>query len=364
MGPNPGGGAMSKARFAVIGTGRMAAAMMPTFAAAGVHVTAVASHDPQRSRKFAHAFGIPTAVGDVASVLHSGNVDAVYIANAAVKHATTAVAALEAGKAVLCEKPLARSADESELVMRAAQRTGKLCMEGIWTLFLPAYHRFFELARTGACGEPRHLIADFGYPVSQQVLPRLVSPAADGVLLDRGIYLIALALKVFGAIERIDARLDIGAHGVDQHASLLLGHRGGGHSQLSASFTTLMTNTAALGCSRGIVRLEEPLIGAEMVSVRLAAAKRAQPQDATLPLGAGQKFVRMLRQSTLLRRLNQALPKARREYLSYGPDQYLPQLKHFLTLLKTGARESDVIPLEVSLDIQRVIGRARMHDRC
>src|SRR5262249_46461137 len=151
----------------------------------------------------------------------------------------TALAALEAGKAVLCEKPLAVSAKEVELVMQAAQRTGNLCMEGIWTLFLPAYRRFFELVRTQPCGAPRHLLATFGYPASQEAMSRLVSPAAGGVLLDRGIYLIALALKVFGAIERIDARLDIAPNGVDQHASLQLGHRGGGQSQLSTSFITL-----------------------------------------------------------------------------------------------------------------------------
>ena len=109
MGPDPEGSGvetLSRPRFAVIGTGGMAAAMMSTFAQAGVRVTAVASRDPQRSRQFASVFGIPTA-GNLDSLLCSTEVDVVYVANTAAEHATTAIAALEAGKAVLCEKPLA-----------------------------------------------------------------------------------------------------------------------------------------------------------------------------------------------------------------------------------------------------------------
>lgn len=123
--------AMTKPRFAVIGTGSMAASMMSTLAQAGVRVTAVASRDPQRSRRFATTFGIPKACEGLDSLLCSTEVDAVYIANATAEHATTAIAALEAGKAVLCEKPLSVSADEGERVAEVARRTRNLCMEGI-----------------------------------------------------------------------------------------------------------------------------------------------------------------------------------------------------------------------------------------
>jgi predicted dehydrogenase len=354
---------VSETKFAVIGTGSMAASMMSTFAQAGVRVIAVASRDLQRSRRFARAFGIPNASNDLSSLLHGVEVDAVYIANATAEHATTAIAALEAGKAVLCEKPLALSAYEAERVVEVARRMNTLCMEGIWTHFLPAYRRFLELAQTKTCGEPTHLFAAFGYPVTEDALPRLFSPAAGGVLLDRGIYLVALALKVFGPVERTDARLDVTALGVDQNASLQLSHSGGGQSQLAASFTSLTSNTAALACSRGIIRIEEPLIGAEKISTQFTAAERASPQDSALPLGSKQRLVRTLRKSPLLRRFKQALPNARREHLSYGPNQYLPQLEHFLALLKEGARESTVVPLEFSLAVQRVIDQARANHR-
>ena len=175
---------------------------------------------------------------------------------------------------------------------------------------------------------------------------------------------VALALKVFGPVERVDARLDITGQGIDQNAFLQLSHQRGGLSQLSTSFTALMSNTAALACSGGMIRLQEPLIGAERVSItRRMANKRTAPQDPNLPLRVFQNTVRTLRQSPLLRRLKQSLLNAPSEHLPYGTNKYLPQLQHFLALLKAGTRESRVVPLELSLDIQRVIDRARADHR-
>lgn len=345
-------------KFAVVGTGSMAAAMMSTFALAGVRVTAVASRDPERGRRFANAFAIPTAAEDLGALLRTDNVDAIYIANATADHARTAIAALQAGKAVLCEKPLVCSVDEAQRVTEAVRRSGRLCMEGLWTAFLPAYQRFQELGRSRACGLPIQLSADFGYPVDEKALPRLLSPTAGGVLLDRGVYLIALALNVFGPVEQIDAQIRASADGVDQHASLQLAHRGGGQSQLSVSFTALMSNSATLACSAGSISLEDPLIGAETVSICRAAPTPLSPEKGQT-LGLKQRAVRRLRQQSFLRRLKRAFPGACREHLSYGADQYLPQLRHFIGRLRAGAIESDVLPLALSLDIQRVVEGAR-----
>ena len=336
----------------------MAATMMSTFRQAGVEVSAVASHSAQRSEDFARIFGIPTAIGDVSTLLRNSDIDCVYVANTPADHAATARAALEAGKAVLCEKPLALSAADCEQVMVIARRTGRLCMEGIWTLFLPAYRRFFELACAQACGEPRHLVASFGYPVGPDELSRLVSPAAGGVLFDRGIYLIAFALKLFGEIESLDAQLDVAANGADQQAYLQFQHRGGGWSQLAASFTTLVSNTAMLSCTGGNICLEEPLVGAETVSTRAFASPQHRSNS---PMTEPKKVVRVLRQSSFLRRLRRVTTKAQKEHLPYGRDQYLPELEHFLALLHTEAKESDIVPLALSLDIQRVIDRALKH---
>ena len=349
--------------FGVIGTGSMAAAMMNTFEQAHVRVRAVASHDPSRSRLFARAFEIPVGGLEIGSLLLDRDIDAVYIANSPRNHAATAIAALEAGKAVLCEKPISISGREAQRVADAARQNGKLCMEGLWTLFLPAYVRFLELARTRAYGDPNHLYADFGYPVSQELLPQLFTPEGGGVLLDRAVYLIALALKLFGPIETIDARIDFTDFGVDRVASLQLGHNGGKQSQLAVSFTSLMSNAADLACTGGLIRLEAPLIGSEAVSARRFPIERASSIDAVVPRSARDKLLSKLRQNPHLRRIKRTLPDLVRHHLSYGSDQYLPQLQHFLALLSSGTQESDVVPMELSLAIQRVIDQIRANHR-
>src|SRR4051812_11830268 len=150
----------------------MAATMMSTFARAGIQVKAVVSRDQERANRFARDFDLPAAETDLESVLQRSDIKAVYIANSPQDHASTCVAALEAGKAVLCEKPIATSEAEVHHIILAARKTQTLCMEGIWTLFLPAYRRFLEHSRNGICGQPDTLTADFGYPVDQEIKQR------------------------------------------------------------------------------------------------------------------------------------------------------------------------------------------------
>jgi predicted dehydrogenase len=350
--------AKSTARFGVIGTGTMAAAMMSTFARAGVTVAAIASRDPQRGERFAKAYGIQTISQDLPSFLQSAAFDAVYIANASSDHASSTIAALQAGKAVLCEKPIAVSVAEAERVAEVATRTRTLCMEGMWISFLPAYRRFIGLARTHACGVPKHLITSLGYPASEISMPRLYSSSSGGVLLDRGIYLVNLAFDVFGPVKEVESLHEISESGVDQHASLQLRHEGDGQSQLVASFTSLLANTATLACSSGFICLEEPLLGAETVLIRPMNVAQTS-QDFLPSLRVKEKLAHRLRTFPMLRRLKRAFPSGRREYFPYGPDPYLPQLLHFISLLEVGAKESNIVPLDLSVRLQRVIDRAR-----
>lgn len=336
----------------------MAATMMPAFAKAGVHVKAVVSRDSERAVKFAQAFHIPVGETVLSSVLKRDDIDAVYIANAPQEHANTCIAALEAGKAVLCEKPMAMSEAEAQRIVNAAHQTQTLCMEGLWTLFLPAHRRFLELAGAGRCGKANSLVADFGYPLDEEVQPQLHTKDPVSVLLDRGIYLIALALSVFGPVERVDAQLDFGTSGEDENAFLQLRHASGSYSQLSASFTSLMSNTATLACSRGLIRLEAPLIGSEVISIRHATAVRPD-RDRARPASLRDKIMKRLRESPQLRRINQSMKKPDVQHVSFGSNPYLPELSHFVTLFETGAKQSNIVPLNFSLDIARIIDRAR-----
>jgi predicted dehydrogenase len=346
-------------RFGVAGTGAMAATMMECLALEPrVEVAAVASADAARARDFAARFGIPAAHGGIDDLLARTDIDAVYIATATRDHAAHSIAALAAGKAVLCEKPFATSADEGRLVVEAAQRSGRLFMEAQWTPALPAYRELLRLVRERSVGEPVLLRSEFGFALDPASHPRLFEGAGAGVLLDFGVYPIVLALQAMGPVTAVRAALRRNASGVDVHASLQLEHAGGGHSQLAASLVATLPNRTSLGCTRGTVELDSPVMGAESLGVRATSPMHA-PGFSAASGGARQRVVAALRRQRWLRRLRSKSAGRGASEQSFGANRYSPQLTHFIGLLDAGALDSDLMPHATSLDVLRIIDAAR-----
>jgi predicted dehydrogenase len=346
-------------KFGVIGTGRMAATMMGVFdAVPDVEVIAVSSASPDRARGFANRFRIPACYGSLDEFLRNDAIAAVYVANRNLDHCRTTIAALRAGKAVLCEKPFAINLKEGEAVVAAARATGKLFMEAMWTPFLPAYERLVGLVKSGTFGKPTHLHFDFGYPASEKTSPSLFVPGDGGVLLDRSAYGISLALRVLGDVKMVDASLGSNAAGVDVDASLQLTHRSGGQSQLGFSLTSLMSNSASVACEGGLVGLMPPTIGAETVFRQHVVADRSQGGESDRA-GLKHRIVSELRRFTLVRRVKAAASRPKNEYHSFGTDPYLPQLRHFIELLHAGRVESGVNTWDSSLAVLRIIEAAK-----
>lgn len=336
--------------FAIIGTGKMAAMMMMTMRRAGVEVVAVASRERSRGEYFALSNSSIDVVGDWQHVVRLPQVDAVYIATHPKHHAQIAVAALEQGKAVLCEKPLADDPQSASLIVETSRRTGSLCVEALWTMFLPSHRRFFELLDAGRCGTPKHLTASFGYPEVEE--HRCRSTEAGGLLLDRVVYLAAFALRALGPVGKVTAEFEFGDDGSAVTASLMTVHEGGAQAQLAASFVVQLANSATLSGTAGCLALERPLLGSEDVTCRrhhLAAAS----------LGARPlKVLDQLRQVPLMRRLKRQLEN-RAYYCPYGSDRYRAQLDHFLSLYHKGENESPIWPLDMSLRTSALLEQAR-----
>lgn len=349
---------MAVINFGVIGTGQMASAMMEAFKhISSVKVIAVSSESVGRAKDFAIRFNILKAYESFDDLLSNKEIDAVYIANATTSHASTTIRALKAGKAVLCEKPIATSEAENKLIEQQAADSGKLCMEAMWTHFLPAYQRLFEISRSNKLGEPTHLYADFGYPLDAQLYPRLFKPSlGSGVLLDRGVYPIALAIKLFGSVKQLTAFIEYNQDGVDTQASLLLAHHNGCQSQLAVSFKSLLQNKAVLSFSGGLASLEPPMIGAETVcyqSFQVNSLLDSPSKSFKYLLG------QHLKQSSLLRQIKSKKYVGYSDYYSYGVNQYLPVLNHFCDLFLSGKHESDVMPLSFSSEVLRLIDQAK-----
>jgi len=324
-------------------------------------VVAAVSDSLERARQFAQRGGIGTWYGELHQFLKNEAIDAVYIANANERHAATSTAALRAGKSVLCEKPMSISLAEAQTVVAAARDTHQLFMEGMWTQLLPAYRRLKYLVGSETFGKPTHLRFDFGYPVSRADQPSLFA-ATGGVLLDRAVYGIAFALGILGTVETVDASVRRTTDGVDVEASLQLSHRGGGQSQLSVSFISLMSNSAAVACERGLIGLDPPTIGAESISYERGGAIQSN-RLANKSGGIVQGTNAFLRRQPLLRRIRASTRRRNSEFHSFGGDPYAEQLRHFIGLIRERRTESDVNTMDFSMSTMEVVETARSSSR-
>jgi predicted dehydrogenase len=325
---------------------RMAAALASSRDAVPV---AVASSARSRADEFAARFGL--AAFDDAAVMARADIDAVYIANRNGQHAETALAAIAAGKPTLCEKPMATSFAETRRVIDAAGRARVLFMEGLWPLHLPAHRRFAQMAREGPIGRAVHLYADFGHLAPRTLFPALYEGDA-GVLRDRMVYLVALAVGLFGPACEVSAQVE-SRSGIPVAAQLTLSHAGA-VSQLAASFLAEMGNRAMLACEGGVIALEAPLLASEDVTL----IRRSPPSPVqSAPAGLKARLVERIKRAPAARRLRRRFAPVR-AFLPYDGDPYHPEIAHFAALIRAGATESPVVPATLSLETSRILDAA------
>jgi predicted dehydrogenase len=168
--------------------------------AGGGRAVLVGSRDAGRAMSFAAEHGIDRGIAGYAGVIESDRVDAVYVALPNALHAEWTVRALEAGKAVLCEKPLAVGAAQTAQVLDAAAAVpGALLWEAFVFPFQAQHRRLVDLVAGGAVGEPAEIVSSFHFRVSDPANIRLSAGLGGGALADVGCYPIRLAYEVFAA---------------------------------------------------------------------------------------------------------------------------------------------------------------------
>ncbi len=140
----------------MIGAGFARSTQIPGFHGAGARVVAIASARREHAQAVASEFQIEHVADDWREVVAREDVDLVSIATPPAIHMEIALAALDAGKAVLCEKPMAMSADEADLMRRRARETGHLALIDHELRFLAGRRRMREILRDGEIGEVYH----------------------------------------------------------------------------------------------------------------------------------------------------------------------------------------------------------------
>jgi predicted dehydrogenase len=241
-------------RWGIAGTGGIAARFVEALRQTPeAELVAVGSRTDRRAQAFGDEWDIARRHGDYDDLARDEDVDVVYIATPQSRHADDACRYLDAGKHVLCEKPMAMTEAEVLRMSASAALAERFLMEAIWSRFLPAYTTLWELLLQGRIGEPELVEADFGFRMPIDAAHRLFDPArGGGALLDLGIYPLQLASWVLGPPDDVAA---VGETDVDETVAATLHHPGGRLAVVKASIRVNLTCTARIVGSEGSIEL-------------------------------------------------------------------------------------------------------------
>ena len=316
-----------KMRWGILGPGGIAHKFADALKAiSDAEIIAIGSRDLQRANTFADTFDVPHRHGSYVELANNPEVDVIYIATPHPFHKACAMLCLEAGKSVLCEKPITVDAEQAEELIACAREHKQFLMEAMWTRFIPVMVKVREWLADGVIGEPRMLTADFGNRVvltPENRKGRLFAlELAGGAMLDIGVYTVSLASMVLGAPTKITSLAHIGETGVDEQAAVLLRYDAGQIASLSCAITTRTSQDARIFGTKG--------------SIHIPNFPRAT--SATLEI-SGKEPVQI------------EMP-----FIGNGFEY---QILEVMRCLRAGKLESDVMPLDESLAIVKTMDVAR-----
>lgn len=217
---------------------------------------AVASRDYAKAEAFRRDFGFERAYGSYEELVQDPAVDVVYVVVPHVFHSKIARMAIEAGKAVVCEKPLTPSPDQTRELTTFARERGVFLMEAMKTGFLPAIRQAKAWIEAGKIGVPKLAKADFCFQGPPDPEDRLMNPdLAGGAVLDVGIYPIYLTRFLLGEVTQIHATGSLAETGVEDSAAILTRHESGASSAMTCSFRTEEAMDATILGTEGEIRL-------------------------------------------------------------------------------------------------------------
>ena len=196
-----------KLRWGILSTANIArAAVIPAIRASrNGDVRAVASRNRERAYAFASELDIPQSYGSYQGLLEAEDIDAVYIGLPNSLHCEWTVKAADAGKHVLCEKPLGATAAECDEMDRAARRNGVVLMEAFMYRFHPRTERVSKLIRDGAIGPLRAIQSTFTFRLRRSDDIRLQKDLAGGALMDVGCYCVNVS-RTLAAAEPVEVQ--------------------------------------------------------------------------------------------------------------------------------------------------------------
>ena len=313
-------------RWGIIGPGNIAKEFATGLQSVGdAELVAVSSRTQTGADKFAMQFNSPTCHVGIEAIATDPNVDIIYIASPHPAHHDNTITCLNAGKAVLCEKPVAMNTVNSEEMIRAAKENNVFLMEAMWTHCFPSMIRLRELIADGAIGEVRLVRADFCFRADINPESRLFNKQlGGGALLDVGVYDIALAQMIYGSEPtNISAISNIGETGVDEQTLMTFGYESGAMAQLTCALRTATPAEAHIFGTEGHISIPAPFWQPD--SILLHKKGKEQEEVSFNRIGNGYSF----------------------------------EAIEAMKCLRAGKLESDIIPHSYTLAVMRTMDRVR-----
>lgn len=316
----------TKIRWGILGTGTIAA----TFAKAlkslpEAKLIAVGSRAAETADKFAKTFRIPHRHPSYEELANDPDVDVVYVATPHPFHMENTILCLNAGKAVLCEKPFEINAGRTKQMINTARDRKVFLMEAMWTRFLPVIAQVRDWLGREAIGQVRILQADFGFTGDWTPEHRLLNPQlAGGALLDIGVYVVSLASMVFGRPPaKIASLAQMGQTGVDEQAAMIFRYDDGQLAVLSCAVKTQTPQQAVIAGTKGTIKIHSPFWCATTATISIEGKKE---QKVKMP---------------------------------HRCNGFEYEAQEVMQCLRAGKLESDCLPLDETLEILKTMDQIR-----
>ncbi|XP_033757083.1 trans-1,2-dihydrobenzene-1,2-diol dehydrogenase-like [Pecten maximus] len=248
-------------RWGICGAGKISndfCSAMSTLPKGEHEVVAVAARKLESAKEFGDKFGAKVTYDSYEALSKDPNVDIVYIGTIHINHVEMSMLMLNAGKHVLCEKPMSLNMKQAKLVLQLAKEKKLYFMEATWSRCFPIYQKIKAEIASGNLGDVELLTAKFAIPIKD--VPRLKEKAlGGGCLLDIGIYTIQLACMVFDEMpEKITADGVLNEEGVDQGGCIILKYKGGRMASLAYSGRTcVVQNSASIHGTKANIELPD-----------------------------------------------------------------------------------------------------------
>ena len=323
---------MHKVRWGLVGPGWVAEGFAEGLAYTddAVLEAVVSKTSLEKAQEFAKRHGIKKAYGSYEEFLADPDIDIVYISILIPAHKQMVKDCFKAGKPVVCEKPFALNAKETQEMIQAAKDADLFLMEAMWSRFLPVAKTIRQWLKEGRVGKVKYVRADHGFLFKDHTTRQFDRKVGGGAMMDLGVYAISFASMVLGyEPEEIKSLAAIGDTEVDEQSVITMRYPGNEIAVLSCTMRAETPQEAWIVGDEGVIRLKKAFMNADTVTLEIESKLTDDP--------------------TIVEEINIPID---------GPG-YRYEAEEAMRCLQQDKKESDILPLSETLGVMKIMDTVR-----